>query len=175
MLRSDTVYLRALEANDLGFLYDIENDASVWGQASDTLTPISRHSLRQYLNNAAADFYEVRQLRLVICTNAADEAVGTVDLFNFDPHHRRAAVGIMVAATHRRRGYAAEALQLLLKYARHTLHLHQVYCTVAANNTASLLLFKTAAFRRVGVRYQWLVHENGWQDAVEMQRLLADH
>ncbi|UYZ58939.1 GNAT family N-acetyltransferase [Hymenobacter latericus] len=173
MLRSDTVYLRALEANDLGFLYEIENDPSVWGLASDTLTPISRHSLRQYLDNAAADFYAVRQMRLVICTNADNQAVGTVDLFNFDPHHRRAAVGIMVANTHRRRGYAAEALQLLLNYARNTLQLHQVYCTVAANNAASLRLFKAAAFRRVGVRYQWLADTEGWQDAVEMQRLLA--
>jgi diamine N-acetyltransferase len=175
MLRADAVYLRALEASDLALLYDLENDASVWGLASDTLAPVSRYNLQRYLDNAAADIYEVRQLRLVICDSADDRAVGTVDLFHFEPHHRRAAVGIMVAAGARRRGYAAAALAALMAYARHTLQLHQVYCTIAASNQASLRLFKAAGFRRVGLRYQWLSTSQGWQDAVEMQCLLASH
>ncbi|MCC3157693.1 GNAT family N-acetyltransferase [Hymenobacter sp. 15J16-1T3B] len=175
MLRGHSVYLRALEADDLAFLYEIENDPSVWGLASDTLTPISHYSLERYLVAAAADFYEVRQLRLVICARADDAAVGTVDLFNFEPHHRRAAVGIMVLQNRRRAGYAAEALRLTLQYARRTLHLHQVYCTVAASNRASLRLFRGAGFRRVGVRHQWLSTDEGWEDAVEMQCVATGH
>ncbi|GAB2950792.1 GNAT family N-acetyltransferase [Hymenobacter coalescens] len=173
MLRGDDIYLRALEANDLAFLYAIENDASVWGLASDTLMPVSHYALQRYLDNAAADFYEVRQLRLVICTTADDAAVGTLDLFNFEPHHRRAAVGIMVLGEQRRRGYAAAALRLLLLYARKTLHLHQVYCTIAVRNKASLRLFRACGFRRVGVRQQWFSTDAGWEDAVEMQCVLA--
>jgi diamine N-acetyltransferase len=173
MLRGTTVFLRALEADDLAFLYEIENDASVWGLASDTLTPISHYSLERYLDAAAADFYEVRQLRLVICAQSDGAAVGTIDLFNFEPHHRRAAVGIMVLHSRRRAGYAAEALGLVLGYARRTLHLHQIYCTVAAENRASLRLFRGAGFRRVGLRRQWLSTDTGWQDAVEMQRVLT--
>lgn len=173
MLRGDTIYLRALEADDLAFLYKIENDASVWGLASDTLTPISHYALQRYLDAATADFYEVRQLRLVICTLADNLAVGTVDLFGFEPHHRRAAVGIMVLQERRRAGYAAEALRLLLGYARRTLHLHQLYCTIAAGNRASIGLFRGAGFRRVGTRRQWLSTDSGWEDAVEMQCVLT--
>ncbi|OON68033.1 GNAT family N-acetyltransferase [Hymenobacter sp. CRA2] len=173
MLRGDTIYLRALEVEDLKFLYQIENDASVWGLASDTLTPISLFSLQRYLEHAAADFYEVRQLRLVICRQSDNAAVGTVDLFNFEPHHRRAAVGIMVLRGERRQGYADEALHLTLNYARRTLHLHQIYCTVAASNRASLQLFRKVGFRRVGLRHQWLSTDVGWEDAVEMQCVLA--
>lgn len=169
MLRGTTVYLRALEADDLPFLYDLENDASVWGLASDTLTPISHYSLQRYLDSAAADFYEVRQLRLVVCRRTDEVAVGTVDLFQFEPHHRRAAVGIMVRQAERRRGYAAEALKLTQQYARRTLHLHQLYCTVAASNQPSIRLFRGAGFRRVGLRRQWLSTEAGWEDAVELQ------
>jgi diamine N-acetyltransferase len=173
MLRGDKVYLRALEYDDLAFLYDIENDPAAWGLASDTLTPISRYNLERYLDNAAADFYEVRQLRLVICAVASDEAVGTIDLFNFEPHHRRAAVGIMVLGRQRRHGYARAGLQLVQHYARQTLHLHQIYCTVAARNLASLRLFRGAGFRRVGLRQQWLSTAGGWEDAVEMQCVLT--
>ncbi|AII52616.1 GNAT family N-acetyltransferase [Hymenobacter sp. APR13] len=171
MLRSDLVFLRPLEADDLDFLYALENDPAVWS-VSDTLAPVSRYTLRQYLDSAAADFHEVRQLRLVLCGTATGAAVGTVDIFGFEPLHQRAGVGIVVLPEHRRHGYAQAALALLLPYARQVLQLHQLHCTIAADNAASLELFAAAGFRTVGTRQQWLRRPGGWQDAVEMQQLL---
>ncbi|WBO83467.1 GNAT family N-acetyltransferase [Hymenobacter yonginensis] len=171
MLRSDLVFLRPLEADDLDFLYALENDPAVWS-VSDTLAPVSRYTLRQYLDSAAADFHEVRQLRLVLCATATGAAVGTVDIFGFEPLHQRAGVGIVVLAAHRRQGYAQAALQLLPPYARQVLRLHQLHCTIAADNTASLALFAAAGFHTVGTRQQWLRRADGWHDAVEMQLLL---
>ena len=168
---SAPVFLRALEESDLEFLYALENDPSLWG-VSDTLAPVSRHALRQYLAHAAADFHAVRQLRLVICASADCRAVGTLDLFGFELLHQRAGVGITVLASERRHGFARAALALLLPYARHTLRLHQLFCTVAATNRASWRLFRLAGFRRVGVRRQWLQLDGAWQDAVEWQCLL---
>ena len=172
MLQSDLIRLRPLEADDLDFLYQLENDPAVWG-VSDTLAPVSRHVLRQYLDNAAVDFFEVRQLRLVLEDLATGAAVGTLDLFGFEPLHQRAGVGITVLASHRRRGYARAALELLQPYARQVLRLHQLFCTIGADNEASLQLFEAAGFARVGVRREWLRTAEGWQDAVEMQRLLG--
>ncbi|MCR5888620.1 GNAT family N-acetyltransferase [Hymenobacter sp. J193] len=171
MLGNDLVFLRALEPEDLDFLYMLENDADVWG-VSDTLAPVSRHLLRQYLEHAAADLHQVRQLRLVIGTQVTRQAVGTVDLFDFNPLHGRAGVGIMVLAAERRQGYAQASLELLLSYARHTLRLHQVYCSVAASNEASQHLFEKIGFSRVGIRRQWLRNTQGWEDVVEYQYLL---
>ncbi|WP_019947477.1 GNAT family N-acetyltransferase [Hymenobacter aerophilus] len=171
MLQSDLIRLRPLEADDLEFLYQLENDPAVWG-VSDTLAPVSRHVLRQYLDSAAADFFEVRQLRLVLEDSAGGAAVGTLDLFGFEPLHQRAGVGITVLAGHQRRGYAQAALTLLRPYARQVLRLHQLYCTIGADNEASLSLFASAGFTRVGVRREWLRTAEGWQDAVEMQCLL---
>ncbi|RSK46010.1 GNAT family N-acetyltransferase [Hymenobacter perfusus] len=172
MLRSDLIFLRPLEADDLEFLYALENDPAVWG-VSDTLAPVSRHVLRQYLDSAAADFFEVRQLRLVIVAAATGVAVGTLDVFGFEPLHQRAGVGITILAAHRQQGYARAALALLLPYAQQVLRLHQLHCTIAADNTTSLQLFAAAGFREVGVRQEWLRTAEGWQDAVEMQRLLG--
>ena len=169
--------LRALEPDDLDFLFDLENDPEIWG-VSDTLAPVSRHALREYLANATADFFEVRQLRLVICapaeTGGEAPAIGTLDVFQFDPLHQRAGVGITLQKKYRGRGYAAQALALLLPYARHTLRLHQLYATVAATNGPSVRLFKTAGFRRVGTRREWLrgLVPGQWLDAIEFQLLL---
>ena len=172
MLRSDLICLRALEKSDLDFLYQLENDPVIWG-VSDTLAPVSRHMLRRYLDHAAADWHEVRQLRLIICAAADERPVGTLDFFNYEPLHQRAGVGITVLAAERRCGFAAAALALVVDYARHTLRLHQLHCTVAAGNTASLRLFRAAGFRRVGTRRDWLRTAAGWQDAAEFQRVLG--
>ncbi|HEX8351150.1 MAG TPA: GNAT family N-acetyltransferase [Hymenobacter sp.] len=171
MLQSETVQLRALEDSDLDFLYALENDPAIWA-VSDTLAPVSRYALRQYLANAAADFHEVRQMRLIICAKADNRAIGVLDLFNFEPLHQRAGVGVTVLAAERRRGFAQAALRLLLEYAARFLQLHQLHCTIAADNEASLALFQSAGFQRVGVRREWLRTAQGWQDAIEMQRVL---
>ena len=160
------VTLRALEPDDLEFLYALENDPDVWG-VSDTLAPVSRHALREYLRHAAADFYVVRQLRLVITTEIGSPAVGVVDLFDYDPLHQRAGVGITILVSERRHGYARQALDLLREYAHEVLRLHQLYATVGGGNRASTKLF------RAGTRHAWLRTAAGWQDAVEWQLLLA--
>ena len=165
------VTLRALEPDDLEFLYALENDRDIWG-VSDTLAPVSRHALREYLAHATADFHAVRQLRLVITTEIGSPAVGVIDLFDYDPLHQRAGVGIIILARQRRHGYARQALELLKNHAREVLRLHQIYATVGADNQASLSLFRAAGFRRVGTRRAWLRTAQGWQDAVEFQCLL---
>jgi diamine N-acetyltransferase len=165
------VQLRALEPEDLDFLYTLENDRDIWG-VSDTLAPVSRHALREYLEHASADFYVVRQLRQVVNTEINGLPVGVVDLFEYDPLHQRAGVGITILASERGRGYAQQALELLKKYAREVLRLHQIYATVEHTNDASMRLFRSADFRRVGIRQEWLRTPDGWADVVEWQCLL---
>lgn len=166
------MHLRALEPDDLEFLYALENDPDIWG-VSDTLAPVSRHALREYLEHARADFYVVRQLRLVITTEIGSSAVGVVDLFDYDPLHQRAGVGITILAGARRHGHARQALELLKNHARAVLRLHQIYATVGADNASSMKLFQAAGFRRVGRRHGWLRTAQSWQDAVEWQCLLG--
>ncbi|MFT2007400.1 GNAT family protein [Pontibacter sp. 13R65] len=170
LLKSAHVYLRALEPVDLDFLFDLENDTSVW-QVGNTLMPYSRFVLEQYLENATQDIFTVKQLRLVICTHH-HRAVGAIDLFDFEPQHQRAGIGIVVSGAERGKGYAAEALKVLLTYCQQILQLHQVYCSVTASNEASLHLFKKAGFTEIGVRKNWLRTPAGWQDVIEFQKLL---
>nr|WP_262914541.1 GNAT family protein [Pontibacter vulgaris] len=168
-MKTDQTYLRALEPTDLDFLYSLENDTSVW-HVGNTLMPCSKFVLEQYLENATLDIYTVKQLRLVICTSD-HTPVGAIDLFDFEPLHRRAGVGILVASEFRGKGYASEALQLLLHYCQQTLQLHQVYCSVTATNMASINLFTKAGFTEIGTRRQWLRTLQGWDDVIEYQLL----
>ena len=86
-LKGANIYLRALEPEDLEFVYAIENNESVW-EVSNTQTPYSRFLIKQYLENAHQDIYEAKQLRLAICSNDTQKAIGLIDLFDFDPKNR---------------------------------------------------------------------------------------
>ncbi|RZK12893.1 MAG: N-acetyltransferase [Hymenobacter sp.] len=168
-----SIALRALEPDDLEFLFALENDPDLWA-ASDVLpAPISRHALRDYLRHAAASLTEAGQMRLII-SNEQQQPVGTLDLYDYSALHQRAGVGITVLRSERRRGYAQAALAQLLPYARTALRLHQLYCTIAAANEPSISLFEKTGFRKVGVRHDWLRDNTltGWANAVEMQLVL---
>ena len=147
ILENTTVSLRAPEPEDLDILYLWENNTDVW-QISGTLVPFSRYILQQYLDHAHKDIFETKQLRLIIQLKENKRPVGAIDLFDFDPYHHRAGIGILIADhSDRRKGYAREALKTLMDYCSQVLHLHQIYCNIASGNTESMRLFESSGFR----------------------------
>ena len=102
MLSSDNLQLRALEPEDIDLLYEWENDSRVW-QLSNTQTPFSRFALEQYVLNAGNDIFTDKQLRLMIDLVEGENkrCIGCVDLFDFDPAHARAGIGIMIISEER--------------------------------------------------------------------------
>ncbi|MDR6967053.1 diamine N-acetyltransferase [Flavobacterium arsenatis] len=154
-LKGENIYLRALEPEDLEFVYAVENDESIWN-VSNTQTPYSRFLIRQYLENAHQDIYEAKQLRLVICRNDNFSAIGLIDLFDYDPRNNRAGIGILIQDNENRgQGVGSEALQLLINYAFTHLNLHQLYANIDAENEISLKLFTTFGFQLIGTKKQW--------------------
>ena len=103
----------------------------------------------------------------------AFRTVGAVDLFEYDPLNGRAGLGILIyGEENRRRGYASDTLEILCRYAREQLRLHQLWCTVGAGNAASLALFRQAGFVETGVRRDWLWSPEGFRDEILLQKIL---
>lgn len=169
-LKGENIYLRALEPEDLDFIYIIENDEEIW-EMSATQTPYSRFLIKQYLENAHHDIYEMKQLRLVICTH--DEAsIGLIDLFDYNPTHNRAGVGVVISEKENRgKGYGAEALDLIIKYGFTHLRLHQLYANISETNATSIKLFENCGFTKVGVKKEWNLVGDSYQDEFLYQRL----
>jgi diamine N-acetyltransferase len=162
--------LRAIEPEDLDVLYQIENDRSLW-HVGTTNVPYSRYTLHDYIATSSDDIYADRQLRLVI-EDDQRQVVGMADLVHFDPQHQRAEAGIVIMQPHRRKGYALSALNALADYALHTVHLHQLYAVVAADNEAALNLFRKAGYSQQCVLRDWLQEGHQYVDAVLLQRFL---
>ncbi len=169
-LKGKQVYLRALEPSDLEFLYQLENDTSIW-EISGTLKPYSKKVLQLYLDNAHRDIYEVKQLRLCVC-NADDDCIGLIDLFDFDPKHGRAGIGILIAnPSDRNKGVGAEAMKILCDYAFSTLNLHQLYANILEENKASIHLFEKLGFEKIGVKKEWIRTSTGFKNEIMFQKI----
>ena len=170
MLKGDKIYLRALEPSDADQILAWENNPEKW-RLSNTIAPYSKHLIDAYVNSAQ-DVYQIRQVRLMICDNESDLACGAVDLFEYEPMHQRAGVGILVNKELRGKGYAQEALRLVDDYAVNHLGIRNLYCSIQGDNEASIALFEKAGYKSVGRRSNWFNIGGDWIDELLYQKLL---
>ncbi|MDR1672191.1 MAG: GNAT family N-acetyltransferase [Bacteroidales bacterium] len=167
------ISLRAVEPEDLTLLYLWENDRSVW-KVSNTFAPFSKFRLQRYIEESG-DIREHGQLRMMIDSHndGHTKTVGAVDLFDFDPVHQRAGIGILIASGEDRgQGFASEAIRLMINYSKNILFLHQIYCNIAASNIVSVKLFGKAGFKLTGNKRNWLKTAAGWEDELLLQLIL---
>ncbi|NQU86104.1 MAG: GNAT family N-acetyltransferase [Mariniphaga sp.] len=171
-LEYGNVILRALEPEDIELLYNWENNSEIWN-LSNTKSPFSKHILAQYIKESFRDIYETKQLRLIIKTSSGDP-VGAIDLFDIDPYHQRAGIGILISKTKNRgKGYASDALQALCNYALNIIGLHQLYANISEDNITSLNLFEKAGFTVSGEKTDWLKTLDGWKKELILQKILS--
>ena len=163
------IRLRALEPEDLDFLYEVENDIATW-DIGNTTVPYSHDLLRQYILTSTGDIFTDRQVRLVITADST--AIGIADLTSFDPKNRRAEVGIIINKAWRDKGFATKALQLLVNYAVQTVHLHQLYAIIPESNEPSKRLFTNAGFDHAATLKDWIYDGKKYGDAQIMQKII---
>lgn len=169
ILSNKNLILRALEPEDLEFLYNCENNSEIW-IVSNTLTPFSKYVLKQYIENSHLDIYTTKQLRLIIALKSKTISIGAIDLFDFDPYHQRAGIGILINYERdRQKGYAFQALEILISYCFNHLKLKQLYCNIGESNTNSIRLFEKAGFVKCGEKKQWLKTKNGYETEIMFQ------
>lgn len=163
LLQNKKIKLRALEPEDLEFLFTTENDENFW-EVSSTLTPFSKDILKQYLTNAQQNIFEAKQLRLVIVDAINNKSIGLIDLFDFNPQHHRAGIGILILKKYQNKGFASETLKLFINYAFKKLNLHQIYANIPNNNTSSISLFQKMNFKLIGIKKDWLLANGKYND-----------
>ena len=169
LLQNEQIRLRAIEPEDLDLLYSWENNPQLWA-VGNTRHPYSRFLLKQYILESHNDIYQTHQLRLMMVSVASGETVGTVDLFDFDIHHSRIALGLFVDTTWQGKGYAKAALQLVEEYVFDFLKINQLYCHISETNTASRRMFEKEGYEVNGVLKNWIKSVDGFENIIVFQQ-----
>ncbi|MBR5837674.1 MAG: GNAT family N-acetyltransferase [Victivallales bacterium] len=93
--------------------------------------------------------YNGKYFEMFAVVNDAD-VVGSISLFEHSPSV--ASIGVEIFANHRRKGYAADAMRLLLKYAMEKGY-RIIQQQIRTNNAASLSLHEKLGFETDGYVY----------------------
>lgn len=174
MLKGQNIYLRTIEPNDAALMLKWENNPENWA-VSNTLVPFSEHLILQYVNSAQ-DIFETKQLRFIICLSQTDAPIGTIDLFEYDPLHRRAGIGVLIdEVTERNKGFANEALQLMINYGFNKLDLHQLFCNIFESNQHSIKLFEKNGFVKTGAKKDWVRLNKSWETELFYQLINTEN
>jgi diamine N-acetyltransferase len=164
------IFLRALEPSDVELLYQWENDPEIW-KISQTLTPYSKFTLKQFIDSAQEDIFSAKQVRFMINIMHTKQTVGILDIFDIDFINSRAGMGVLIDKNNRNQDIGTEAVELACNYLFNTLHLHQIYCNVINKNIVSLKLFEKCGFSVVGTKKEWTKTQNGFEDVVLLQKI----
>ncbi|MCM1029317.1 MAG: GNAT family N-acetyltransferase [Pseudoflavonifractor sp.] len=169
LLSDGIVTLRAPEPTDIDAILAWENDTREWASAA-TAAPYSRRNIEDYVLTYDPDIFSARQMRFII--EVEREAIGAIDLYDFDPINRRAGMGIVVDPRARRRGYALRAHSLMATYAATHVGIHQLWAIASAANTPSRRMLAAAGYATAGHLRSWLRCGESYTDAYIYQQLL---
>ena len=142
MLVGKKIKLRSLKDSDLTFLLNIENNSDNWIYGSEN-KKYTAEELKNYVSNSKVGLTIAKQFRYVI---EKEKPIGFIDLYNFS--YNRAHVAIIIDKSEREKGYAHDALNVLIDYCFNRLHLSSLKCVIDNQNIASIKLFSKNSFKK---------------------------
>jgi diamine N-acetyltransferase len=140
-----------MKTGDESPIFKWENDTFNW-EFGDTKESFSKEQIIDFVDGVQ-DIIINKQLRLMIDLKSRDFSVGCIDLFEFDNEKNILGVGILIGEQDfRNRGYAKEALSLIVGHCRNDLKIETLFCNIAPNNLLSIKLFENNGFQFIEKR-----------------------
>ena len=167
MLEGKLVRLRPLEPEDLEHAYTWMNDP----EATYFLGmryPISRVEEERWLREAASANDFAHGLRLAIETKEG-RLIGNIGLHSPSPEDRRAILGIVIGEPeYWSKGYGADAIMTVLRFAFHQMNLNRVSLEAFENNERAMACYRKCGFREEGRLRQDRFKHGRYCDAIVM-------
>ena len=143
------VRLRGVELSDAETFFRWNLDSEMARALEYVWPPVSQERVREFIGQQTLKVLE-QDAFLWVIENAEGQAVGTITTHHCEPQHGTFMYGIHVAREHGRRGYAAEAIEIILKYYFEERRYQKVSVSIHGYNAASIALHERLGFRREG-------------------------
>jgi RimJ/RimL family protein N-acetyltransferase len=153
------VRLRAVEPDDWETHPEWDQDSAMQRWLDRVHIPRSRQSTQRWAEQQALREPDNDTFQFQVET-LAGELVGSINAHDCDRRTGTFEVGIAILPNHQRRGYAREAIALLLRYYFHELRYQKVNAFIVDVNQPSLRLFERLGFQQEG-RLRRLVYTGG--------------
>jgi [ribosomal protein S5]-alanine N-acetyltransferase len=92
-----------------------------------------------------------------IVMKETNRLIGTCDYFNWDPKHRRAEIGYVLAKQYWNQGLMTEAIREVIRYGFETMQLNRIEAQCFMENIAS-----ERVMQKVGMTFEGILREYAW-------------
>jgi ribosomal-protein-alanine N-acetyltransferase len=159
------IYLREVSLSDVNdTYYRWMNDPEINRYIESRFLPNDMDSLRDDVQKKLEDQNSV--FLAIICKDT-ERHIGNIKLGPIDWNHRLADVGVLIGERgYQGRGYATEAIALVVELAFQDLNLHKLTAGYYAANKGSEKAFKRNGFIVEGVRTRHRFCEGSYMDTV---------
>ncbi|MCX5107010.1 GNAT family N-acetyltransferase [Streptomyces sp. NBC_00378] len=166
------VRLRAVEPDDwMAFARFADGDGRRGGRLD---LPRSAESYRVWAKEQAVAECDDDRFRLAVETTVAGEVIGAVGSHRTGRRSGWFELDITIGADHRRKGYAAEAAVVLLRFMFAERRYHKCLAAILAHNEASLALFRRLAYTEEGRLREHVFFAGRHHDLVMMGMLVGE-
>ncbi|NLT23673.1 MAG: GNAT family N-acetyltransferase [Syntrophorhabdus sp.] len=164
-LQGRRLYLREVRVSDINEeYYHWMNDPGVTRYLESRFFPNDTESLKEYVVQRQKDRNSVF---LAIILKEEEKHIGNVKLGPIDWIHKLGDIGVLIGdKSSWGRGYATEAIGLVVKLAFQGLNLHKVTAGYYVDNKGSEKAFKNNGFVLEGVRRKHRFCEGSYTDTV---------
>ncbi|HTR04827.1 MAG TPA: GNAT family protein [Thermoanaerobaculia bacterium] len=167
MIRGQRVYLRSIERDDLQRCHAWMNDADLIATLAQRF-PMSLSREADWIERVTRG-QDPSELTFAICLSENDRHVGNCGLVAIDRDNRTATLGIFIAERDcRGRGFGADAVRTLCRFAFDEMDLRKIRLDVQASNAPALKSYEGVGFRREGVLRAEVYRKGQTIDVVRM-------
>ncbi len=174
-LRGEMLALRPLRADDAEAMWHLATDPA-GRRMTGTRADVSREEVEDWCAKAAGF---VDRFDWAITAPDSDEMLGEIVLNDLDPHARSANIRLGLRPGHRGRGYAREAMILVLQFAftprPEGLGLHRVSLDVLSINPRAFALYESLGFVAEGRLRDAHLDGSWYCDSIVMGMLEEDY
>ncbi len=169
-LVTKNLLIKPLKADDITPLYvKALNDPEIVQLTGARFTKWNIGNLKTYVLKANG---KDKSMLLGIFLKTDSRHIGNIRLFNFDRHHRRVELGIMIFdKAEWKKGYATEALAVVCKFVFEKLKLHRICADYYSVNRASAKMFKKTGFKIEGIFKDHFICNHSYVDSVRVAKI----
>jgi len=173
-LESERLIFREVNSEDVEEIFKIYSDPEV--AKYDWFTPINtKDDALSIINSYKKEFENKEEITWGVARKNDNKIIGYCNLGSFDDDSIRSEIGYGFNREEWNKGYATEAIKVLVKFGFEVMNFNRIEATVTLGNDASIKALKKANFVQEGILRERTVMKGKFEDDVILAILKKDY
>lgn len=174
ILETERLLLREIKVEDVKDLYEILSDVEV--AKYDYFYPLKSDSeVIKFIKRYKKELEENEEITWGIILKTTNKLIGTCCLGDFDEGAKRAEIGYSIAKLEWGKGYATEAVKVVIDFGLNVMELNRIEANITPGNDASVRVLKKVNFVHEGIVRERDLIKGKLEDGIIMAILKKDY